>query len=102
MIDYSTGGSIDGMVKAAEANLAATNDRTIVIPGHGTPVSDRAGLRAYRDMLVGIRANVAAAKHRGASLDAIIAERPTAQWDEIWGQYVISPALFTRLVHEGL
>ncbi len=102
MIDYSTGGSIDGMVKAAEANLAATNERTIVIPGHGSPVSNRAGLQAFRDMLVGVRSNVAAAKRRGASLDAIIAERPTAPWDEKWGQFVISPALFTRLVHEGL
>lgn len=102
MIDYSTGGSIDGMVKAAEANLAAVNEGTIVIPGHGQPVSDRAGLVAFRDMLVGARANVAAAKRRGASLDAIIAERPTARWDEAWGQFVISPALFTRLVYEGL
>jgi len=31
-IDYSTGGNIEGMIKAAEANLAAATDRTIVIP----------------------------------------------------------------------
>jgi glyoxylase-like metal-dependent hydrolase (beta-lactamase superfamily II) len=102
MIDYSTGGSIDGMIKAAEANLAATTERTIVIPGHGSPVSNRAGLQAYRDMLVGVRAKVTAAKGRGASLDAIIAERPTAPWDAQWGGFVIGPELFTRLVHEGL
>ena len=34
-IDYSTGGSIDGMIRAAEANVAAATDLTIVIPGHG-------------------------------------------------------------------
>ena len=34
-IDYSTGGSIDGMIAASDANLAATTDKTIVIPGHG-------------------------------------------------------------------
>jgi glyoxylase-like metal-dependent hydrolase (beta-lactamase superfamily II) len=34
-IDYSTGGSIDGMIKAAEANLAMVTDKTIVVPGHG-------------------------------------------------------------------
>jgi glyoxylase-like metal-dependent hydrolase (beta-lactamase superfamily II) len=33
-IDYSTGGSIDGMIKAAEANIAAVGSETIVIPGH--------------------------------------------------------------------
>jgi glyoxylase-like metal-dependent hydrolase (beta-lactamase superfamily II) len=32
-IDYSTSGHIEGMIKATEANLAATKDSTIVIPG---------------------------------------------------------------------
>ena len=64
-IDYSTGGSIDGSIRAAEANLAATTDNTIVIPGHGPPVSDRAGLQAFRDMLVAVRENVARLKAQG-------------------------------------
>ena len=34
-IDYSTGGSIDGQIRAAEANLAMVTDKTIVIAGHG-------------------------------------------------------------------
>jgi hypothetical protein len=38
-IDYSTGGGIDGMIAASDANLAATKDKTIIIPGHGKPVS---------------------------------------------------------------
>ena len=33
-IDYSTGGSIDGMIAASDNNLAATTDETIIIPGH--------------------------------------------------------------------
>ena len=44
----------------AEANVAATTDQTIVIPGHGRPVSNRSELKEYRDMLVAIRENVAA------------------------------------------
>ena len=48
-IDYSTGGSIDGMIAASEANLAVTTDKTIIIPGHGKPVSNRAELKAFRD-----------------------------------------------------
>ena len=59
-IDYSTGGSIDGSIRAAEANLEVTTDKTIIIPGHGRPVSNRSELAEFRDMLVGIRANVAA------------------------------------------
>jgi glyoxylase-like metal-dependent hydrolase (beta-lactamase superfamily II) len=34
-IDYSTGGSIDGMIRAAERNLSTVTDKTIVVPGHG-------------------------------------------------------------------
>jgi glyoxylase-like metal-dependent hydrolase (beta-lactamase superfamily II) len=44
-IDYSTGGSIDGMIAASDANLAATTNDTIIIPGHGRPVSNKASLK---------------------------------------------------------
>jgi glyoxylase-like metal-dependent hydrolase (beta-lactamase superfamily II) len=101
-IDYSTGGSIDGSIRAAEANLAATTDATIIIAGHGQPVGTRAELLAFRDMLVGIRDNVAALKRQGRSLDEIVAARPTAAWDAVWGRFVIEPALFTKLVYEGV
>lgn len=101
-IDYSTGGSIDGSIRAAEANLAQANEKTVVIPGHGFPVSDRAGLQRFRDMLVTVRDKVAALKAQGQTLEEIVAARPTAAFDEVWGQFVITPALFTRLVHEGV
>ena len=101
-IDYSTGGNIDGMIKATEANVAAVTDETIVIPGHGNPVSNKAELMAFRDMLVAIRDNVATLKREGRSLDETIAAKPTAAFDAKWGQFVISPALFTRLVYEGV
>jgi glyoxylase-like metal-dependent hydrolase (beta-lactamase superfamily II) len=101
-IDYSTGGSIDGSIRAADANLAATTDKTIIIPGHGPPVSRRSELQAYRDMLVGIRDNVAALKQQGRPLAEIVAAKPTAAYDAKWGQFVISPALFTKLVYEGV
>ena len=101
-IDYSTGGSIDGMILAADANLSAATDKTIVIPGHGSPVSNRSELKEYRDMLVAIRDNVARLKKQERSLDAIIAAKPTAAFDAKWGQFVITPALFTKLVYEGV
>jgi glyoxylase-like metal-dependent hydrolase (beta-lactamase superfamily II) len=101
-IDYSTGGNIDGMIKAADANVAAVTDDTIVIPGHGNPVSNKAELLAYRDMLVAIRDNVAKLKQQGRSLDEAIAAKPTAAFDTKWGQFVITPALFTKLVYEGV
>src|SRR5262249_1663331 len=46
-IDYSTGGSIDGMIAASDANLAATNDDTIIIVGHGKAVGTKAELKEF-------------------------------------------------------
>ena len=101
-IDYSTGGNIGGMIKATEENLAAVTDQTIVVPGHGNPASNRSELAAYRDMLVAIRDNVARLKQQGRSLEEAIAAKPTAAFDAKWGQFVITPALFTRLVYQGV
>lgn len=101
-IDYSTGGNIDGMIKATEANVAAVTDKTIVIPGHGQPVSNKTELTEYRDMLVAIRDNVAKLKQQGRSLEDAIAAKPTATFDAKWGQFVITPDLFTRLVYHGV
>lgn len=101
-IDYSTGGSIDGMIAASNANLAATTNDTIIIPGHGKPVSNKAELQDFRDMLVAIRDNVATLKKQGKSRDETVAAKPTAAFDAKWGQFVIDPGFFTRLVYEGV
>jgi glyoxylase-like metal-dependent hydrolase (beta-lactamase superfamily II) len=101
-IDYSTGGSIDGMIAASDANLAATTSDTIIIPGHGKPVSNKAELQDFRDMLVAIRDNVAKLKKQGKTRDEAVAAKPTAAFDAKWGQFVIDPGFFTRLVHEGV
>ena len=100
-IDYSTGGSLGGTIRATEANLAAVTDRTIIIPGHG-PVSTKTELKAYRDMLVDVREKVAALKKQGRSLDETIAAKPTAAYDVKWGQFAVTPTLFTKLVHRGV
>jgi glyoxylase-like metal-dependent hydrolase (beta-lactamase superfamily II) len=101
-IDYSTGGSIDGMIAASDANLAATTNDTIIIPGHGSPVSNRSELQEWRDMLVAVRDNVAKLKREGRTRDETVAAKPTAAFDAKWGQFVIDPGFFTRLVYEGV
>jgi glyoxylase-like metal-dependent hydrolase (beta-lactamase superfamily II) len=101
-IDYSTGGSIDGMISASDANLEAARDDTIIIPGHGKPVSNKAELREFRDMLVAIRDNVGNLKKQGRTRDEAVAAKPTAAFDAKWGQFVIDPGFFTRLVYEGV
>ena len=75
-IDYSTGGNIKGMIKAAEANLARLTEKTIVIPGHGK-IGGKPEMTEYRDMLVTIHDRVAAMKKEGKSLDEIVAAKLT-------------------------
>jgi glyoxylase-like metal-dependent hydrolase (beta-lactamase superfamily II) len=101
-IDYSTGGSIDGMIAASDKNLAAANNETIIISGHGKPVSNKAELQDFRDMLVAVRDNVAKLKKQGKSRDETVAAKPTAAYDARFGQFVIDPGFFTRLVYEGV
>jgi hypothetical protein len=99
-IDYSTGGSIDGTIRAAEANVAAASGSTIVIPGHG-PVGDRSALIEFRDMLVAIRDRVHSLKKEGRSVDDVVAARPTAEYDAKWATF-LPASLFTRLVYAGI
>ena len=99
-IDYSTGGRIDGTIRAAEANLAKVSAKTQIIPGHG-PVGNKSQFIEFRDMLVAIRARVAALKQEGRSLEEVIAAKPTAAYDAKWGS-LVPPDLFTKLVYDGV
>ena len=100
-IDNENGGSIDGMIRASNANIARADANTIVVPGHG-PVGDRAQLVEFRDMLVAIRKNVADLKKKGMSRDQVVAAHPTADFDAKWGGFVLDGAFFTRIVYDGL
>ena len=82
-IDYGTGGSIDGQIRAAETNIAAVSNKTIVIPGHGA-VGSKADLLLFRDVLVEIRDKVAALKKQGKPLPEVIAAKPGARYDAEW------------------
>jgi glyoxylase-like metal-dependent hydrolase (beta-lactamase superfamily II) len=100
-IDYSTGGSLNGMIKAAETNLAAVTDKTIVVPGHGA-VGGKSEMIVYRDILTTIRDRVAALKKEGKSMDEIVAAKPTAAYDAKWGTGFVNGEFFTKLVYKGL
>jgi len=100
-IDYSTGGSINGMIRATEANISKVTDKTIIVPGHG-PVGDKSRLIEYRDMLVDVRDKVAAIKKYGWSLDEAVAAKPSAAYDAKWGRFLIDGPFFTKLVYAGV
>jgi len=100
-IDYSTGGSIDGQIRAAEANLAKVDGKTIVIGGHGA-VGGKADLILFRDVLVELRDKVAALKKQGRTLVEVVAAKPSARYDVEWGRSFMTPSAFLELVYQGV
>ncbi len=100
-LDFNTGGNIDGMIEAADKNVNRVSDKTIIVPGHG-PVGNRAQMIEYRDMLGEVRNKIQVQKKRGLTLKEVVASQPTKAYDAKWGQFVISPALFTKLVYRGV
>ena len=100
-IDVSSGGSLEGMIAAADAALGKIGESTRIIPGHG-PAARRADLVAYRDLLVAVRDKVKPLVAAGKTLAEVQAARPTAQWDEKWGQGFLKPEQFVAIVYASL
>ena len=69
-IDLSSGGSIDGVIAAADQVLGIVDMNTKIIPGHG-PVGDKAALQIYRDVLATVRDRVKAMVAAGKTLDQV-------------------------------
>lgn len=100
-IDIGSGGSVDGVIKAVELVLQRANETTRIIPGHG-PLSDLAELKDYHDMLVAIRDQIRLLKYSAATLDAAIAAKPTAAFDEKLGGGFIKPDKFVEIVYQSI
>ncbi|NRA06827.1 MAG: MBL fold metallo-hydrolase [Myxococcales bacterium] len=100
-IDLASGGSVEGMIIAVERVLALSDEKTRIVPGHG-PLSNRAELRAYRDMLVTVRGRVTAALREGTSLAALSASQALQDLDGRWGRNMVSSKDFLRSVYASL
>lgn len=101
VIDYGSGGHIDGMVDAVSRILPMLDDQSRVIPGHG-PLSDKAGLIAYRDLLATISLRLKKLMTEGKTLEEIKAAKPTADFDEQWGKGFLKPDVWVEMVYSGL
>ena len=100
-IDVGSGGTIDGMIAAAERVLALADGKSKIIPGHG-PLADRAQLSEYRDMLAAVRESVAGAIAAGRTVEDVVASKPTARFDAVWGKGFMKPDDFVRIVYQAL
>ena len=100
-IDLDSGGSLDGVIAAAEKVLGLANDGSKIIPGHG-PLSTKKDLTAYRDMLKTIRSRIHSQITSGKSLDEVKASGPTKEWDETLGKGFVNGERLTEFAYRSL
>jgi len=100
-LDTASGGSLAGLVAAVETVLSRADSGTLIVPGHG-PVSTRAELAAYRDMLVAVGRRVRELVEQGRNPDEVLAAAPTAAFDDRYGAGGVSAERFVRLLYEDL
>ena len=82
-IDVAGGGTIDGMIAAAKFVIAQSDNKTKIVPGHG-PLTNRAGVMEYRDMLQTARDRIAKAKAGGMTEQQVVDANLLTDLDKRW------------------
>ena len=100
-IDGAHGGSLKGMIDAADVILALSDDKTVIIPGHG-PLSNRAELQQYRDMLATAYQRLLKLKQQGMSAEQAIAAQPLQDLDAKWGKVMFNSDRWIEIIYPAV
>lgn len=101
LIDLSSGGSINGMIRGVDQVISLADDRTKIVPGHG-PLGNKAALQSYREMLVTVANRVEKLKAEGNTVEQAIAAKPTSNLDATWGKGPMKPDTFVAIIYNSL
>ena len=99
-IDYSSGGSLEGMIAAIRSVAGIVGAKTRIIPGHG-PLATPDGLNSYLAFLETMLDRLSKLKAQGKSVDEAIAAAPTKDFDEKLGKGM-KPEQFVRFTYSGM
>jgi cyclase len=103
---YLRGSSIDGYVAAQKLILSLTNDKTLIVPGHG-PLARRADVEKSLWRMREARRRIAALIDEGLTVEEVVARRPLEDLDPFFGdpanrrEITMSPAA-TRHIFASL
>lgn len=100
-IDIDHGGSLKGMVEAADIILNMIDDNTQIIPGHG-PMAKKTDLIAYRDMLKVAYNELSALNKQGKTLEQAIAAKPLKDLDAEWADGLFKTDKWISLIYGSL
>lgn len=99
-VDQENGGSVRGLIANLDKVLAILPADAKVIPGHG-PLSDKAGLTNFSNVLKQTLAAVERGLNAGKTAEQLKSEKVLAEWDASWGQgFIKTDVWIDTLVRE--
>jgi hypothetical protein len=98
MIDFAQGGKLDGFVKTLGG---WTDAKFRIVPARGE-VTNGATLKSFCNMITTVRDRVQHLIDARRGEAEIIAEHPTAEFDDRWGHGRVSADVFVRAVYRSL
>ena len=99
-VDVAHGGNVLKMAKNIKSVLAMLDTKTKIIPGHG-PLSTKADLQAFHDMLTGTSAEVNQMKEKGMTLEKIKEKGLSDKWTS-WTKGFIPEKVWIDIVYSSL
>jgi glyoxylase-like metal-dependent hydrolase (beta-lactamase superfamily II) len=97
LMDYTTGGWLGGVVEASQVLLTLMDADTRVVAAEGA-VQSRIDVQAQLDMAKATRERITEAMKKGLSVDDMLAQGLTRDFDGAWGD----PRFFLRSSYRGL
>jgi cyclase len=101
-IGVTDGGSVDGMIAAAEQVMKIANPQTKIIPGHLGPVVGFDEIKQQLVMFHAVRDRVTTSVRAGKTVQEVVASKPTADFDQGRMGGAITPDRFVTLVYQDL
>lgn len=98
-IDIPHGGSVEGMIKASYQLVGIMDEETKIIPGHG-PLTDRKGLKEFRDMMITVRDRIQKQMTGGKTIKEILASHPTQGFDK--KSAGVPAEMFVKIIYDDL
>ncbi|MEH6579326.1 MAG: MBL fold metallo-hydrolase [Amphritea sp.] len=100
-IDVDHGGSLKGMIAAVDQILLLADDETKIIPGHG-PLSSKAQLQSYRQMLQLSYERLRKLKVDGKTATEAVAAKPLADLEAEWGDGFLKGDQWIEITYPGI
>lgn len=101
LIDTEHGGSAKGLISAVDMLLGIADDETIIIAGHGNNMQKNE-LQEYRNTLATITSRIETAIQSGKTVEQVLADKPTQEFDEQLGSGHVSADLLVKTIYQDL